>query len=341
MAKARKLTRRQARENACFLEALGRTGNARLAARELGVNRSTYTKRRARHPAFAADWNAAVKAAHAAFKLAGGRRPPEPNLPSRLWEGPGEGLSQPLRTKGGELTVTRLASGRLQLRRALPGRMTQAAEQAFFRALSASANVRLSAAAAGFAHSSFYARRRGWPAFAEEMKVALGIGYDRLLLASFAAANRARWAGGSAWTDHPEETPIPPMTPDQAIQLLTLHRDTVKLQRERGRQKPIGWEEAATHLHRVIAAIERATHFEQTGEWRLPHERSPSRLPPLEQVTGWSKADPNGKPYHPERALFGGWRIGDWQGGAREQRCRRGASASSERSRRRSAGEAR
>ncbi len=59
----RPLKPRQQRENARFLEALARTGNVRIAARSLGVNRSTYTKRRAQHPAFAAAWDAALAAA--------------------------------------------------------------------------------------------------------------------------------------------------------------------------------------------------------------------------------------------------------------------------------------
>lgn len=34
--------------------------------------------------------------------------------------------------------------------------------------------------------------------------------------------------------------------------------------------------------------------------------------PPLHLVTGWSKA--KGKPPHnPDRALFGGWRLSDWE----------------------------
>src|SRR3546814_8384610 len=82
-------------------------------------------------------------------------------------------LSQPLRTKGGEPTVTRLASAGLQLRRAEPGRMTRAAEQTFLRALSDSANIRLAAAAA-FAHSSFYAKARADPVFAKEMQRRFG-----------------------------------------------------------------------------------------------------------------------------------------------------------------------
>jgi hypothetical protein len=34
-------------------------------------------------------------------------------------------------------------------------------------------------------------------------------------------------------------------------------------------------------------------------------------LPDLAQVTGWSNADPDKAPHDPDRALFGGWRIGE------------------------------
>ena len=51
-------------------------------------------------------------------------------------------------------------------------------------------------------------------------------------------------------------------------------------------------------------------------------EPAPPVLPALEQVTGWSKArpepvegaDPAKQPHHPDRALFGGWRLNDWEG---------------------------
>ena len=52
----RPFNRRQALENDKFLAALRATGNVRLAARRLGVHRATYTKRRAKDAAFAAEW---------------------------------------------------------------------------------------------------------------------------------------------------------------------------------------------------------------------------------------------------------------------------------------------
>jgi transcriptional regulator of acetoin/glycerol metabolism len=156
----RPLTRAQALQNQAFLAELRRTGNVREAARTLGIHRATLTKRRAKHLAFAAEWDAALALAHA--RLNGG-----------------EGS----RTTATEPRVTRTASGRLQLRRPQRGRLTRAAEQAFLAALSATANVRLAAAAAGFSHSAFYHRRKTHPGFAREMRLALQLGYDRLELA--------------------------------------------------------------------------------------------------------------------------------------------------------------
>lgn len=61
--------------------------------------------------------------------------------------------------------------------------MTREHEQAFLAALSATANVRLSAAAAGFSHSAFCHRARSRPAFAREINMALRMGYDRIEMA--------------------------------------------------------------------------------------------------------------------------------------------------------------
>ena len=133
----RRFNRRQALQNRAFLAALARTGNVRLAARELGVHRSTFTKRRACSAAFAAEWDGALAAAQACL----GR--PQPR---RRRTGPGPAPPH----------VVRLADGRLQLRAGKARRIDNDARQAFLAALSATANVRLSARAAGFAHSSFY-----------------------------------------------------------------------------------------------------------------------------------------------------------------------------------------
>jgi hypothetical protein len=321
----RPFNRRQALENAAFLAALRRTGNPRLAAAELGVHRSTYMKRRARSAAFAAEWDAAILACHAALALGGGPRPPEAGNPPRIGEGdhPKGGGGGPFRTHGGEIVVGRTRGGRLQLRRAPPGRMTAEGEQAFFTALATSANVRLSAAATGFTHSAFYQKQKKQPAFAREMRISLTIGYDRIEYASLAAAQP-----GSGAHDGWRRNDLPPLAPlswDQAFQLLCLHDRSVRQgweQPHRRRRRGEPWETYTERLRAMWTAekareaedraIRRAEHYEETGSWRYAHEQPPPKLPPLHLVTGWSKA--TGKPAHNSNlALFGGWRISDWK----------------------------
>ena len=73
----REFTLAQRIENARFIEILGETGNARLAAREIGRKPSTMHHRRGADAAFAQCWEAAAAAAHARFHLGGGRRGPD------------------------------------------------------------------------------------------------------------------------------------------------------------------------------------------------------------------------------------------------------------------------
>ncbi|HEX8238374.1 MAG TPA: hypothetical protein VF574_01395 [Allosphingosinicella sp.] len=297
----RPFTPRQRAQNEAFLEALRRTGNPRLAAASLGVHRSTYSKRRRKCAAFATRWDCAILACHAALKLGGGERP-------------AEGVSA-FRTKGGEIIVGRTRGGRLQLRRAPPGRMTEAGERHFLRSVAASANIRLSAAATGFTHSAFYQKMKKRPAFKSDTKISLTIGYDRLEHAEMERMLQALrgdpdWLAGVL-----VDNPLPPMSWDQAFQALCLHRNTVRLDGDRppGRRPRIEPNPAAAFaaIGRNIDAIERAQCFERTGGWRHAHEAAPPRLPPLHQVTGWSRADPAKVRHNPKLALFGGWRIED------------------------------
>jgi hypothetical protein len=299
----RPFTRRQARENDAFLDQLRRTGNARLAARAVGAHRAKFTKRRASHAAFAARWEMALAACDAALKLGGGPRSPE-----------GTGL----RTEGGEPTIVRLGNGRLQLRLAPPGRMTAHAEQLFFRALAASANVRLSAAAAGFAAATFYGKKRTRPWFAGEMRYAVTIGCDRLEDVLMERVNElfgeaAPWREGAFGDDNP----LPRMTVGQCIHLVTLHqnRDRLRERIDRQKSRPAPFEETRDGYRRRREAAARARHYEATGDWRFPHEPPLPQLPSLDLVTGWSKANPDRAQvtYNPDLPLFGGWRLEDWE----------------------------
>jgi hypothetical protein len=342
----RPLTPLQAHENRLFLDALARTGNARMAAREVGRGPSCFHFRRKRHPAFAQDWDAAVAAAHARFHLAGGKRGPEPSViasgakQSSTARGrdaaagllrrsaPRNDGREDYRTKGGEPMVVRTRGGKLQIRLAHPDKLTKACEQAFLYALSATANVRLAAAAAGASEAAFYRRRRQNPAFAREMRLALKMGWERLEMAAMEAAMPESHSDDQ-WRNC-DLAPMPRFTPTQAVQLLSLHDKSVNQgweephrRRRRGESDEIYslrlqamWR-VECNLEAEALALRRAARFEATGGWRHEDEVPPPQLPPLELVTGWSKA--MGKPAHHEGvALFGGWRIGDMRRRLRE-----------------------
>ena len=294
---ARPFTRAQALQNAAFLAALRRTGNARLAARELGVHRATYAKRRAKDPAFAADWDAAL--AMAAARL--GRAAPP-----------------------GEPRPTRTRAGRLQLREPKRGALTRAAEQSFLLALSATANIRLSARAAGFSHATFYARARAHPAFAREMRLALEAGYEQVQLALLASMEPDSHAD-DAWR-HNEPPTVPPMTVAQGIQLLALHQKQVRFEIDPPHIRRRRGESHEAHSVRLSAIhearMQRARDAFDIAEAARRERGDPSGfgprldprpfLPDLSQVTGWSKADP--AKAHPDQGMFGGWTITDWKG---------------------------
>ncbi|URW74538.1 hypothetical protein M9980_08080 [Sphingomonas donggukensis] len=295
---SRSFTRAQALQNAAFLRALRQTGNVHEAARSLGVHRSTYTKRRARDPGFAAKWDAALAVAHAALHDAGCPTAAEPR-------------------------VVRTTAGRRQLRPAQPGRLTRAAEQAFLAALSATANIRLSAAAAGFSHAAFYHRRKTSLAFAREMRLALAAGYEQVEMALLAAGLPDAHAD-DAWR-HNAPPPIPPMTANQALQLLYLQQKEARLggapeplRRQRG-------ESAAARDERLTLMAEHRRTRDREAFLVAEAQRKAKGgaaaggdrpiLPDLAQVTGGSKAQRSSADIatapEPNHARFGGRRLGD------------------------------
>lgn len=310
-SKPRPFNRRQALQNQAFLAALTRSGNARLAAREVGAHRSTFTKRRARSEAFAAEWDAALAAAQAQLNQPKAKR-------------------GSVRADSALPQVVRLANGNLQLRDSAARRIDSAARQAFLAALSATANVRLSARAAGFAHSSFYRLRDHDPAFAREMRMALQLGYDRIEMALIASFDAESYRDDAWRSNEPPE--IPPMNAAQALQLLYLHQKEARLWGERPdrrRRRGETTEQLGARLGRKWRA-EKAWDREGyevaraiRGGGTVPATIEPARplLPALEQVTGWSKArtsDAEGSDAQAaaaKPALFGGWRLEDWESG--------------------------
>src|SRR4051812_45432257 len=168
---ARRLTREQRAQSRAFLTALRRSGNVRLACREVGAKYGTMQHRRRHHPAFAVRWDAALAFAQPRIRS---------RAQVRINSGPSKEGADGFRTIGGEPVVVRGRDGRLQMRRAQPGKLTRECEQAFLAALSATCNVTLAAAAVGASPRAFYRRKRQCPAFAREMRLALKRGYDGL-----------------------------------------------------------------------------------------------------------------------------------------------------------------
>ena len=238
--------------------------------------------------------------------------------------------------------MVRTRTGKLQLRLAHRGKLTRAAEQLFLRALAASANVRLSAAAAGASARAFYRRREQCSIFAREMRLALETGYDRLraaLLEQAASDEDEAFADNSCWRAGAGEDPLPKMTVGEAMQLLCLHEAAVlraePRQIARGRQPweafceraRVRWTELrareAEQRAAEARALARAARYEETGGWRMADEAgAPPPMPPLDLVTGWSRAKGEA-PHHAGVPLFGGWRRGDMEEARRRGRHER------------------
>jgi len=312
------LTRAQATENAAFLRALERSGNVRLAAREAGIAYGTVQHRRRGHPAFAAEWDAALAVARARLAAV-------PAGPGDRPVAAGGAPAGAHRTRGGEAVVVRLRDGRCQVRRAQPGKLTRACEQAFLTALAATANVALSAKAAGAAEAAFYRRRRQNPGFAREMRAALAQGYERIEMALHEGFLPAAHKD-DAWR-HNDPPPIPPMSVNQALQLLYLHQKEARLLSEPAHLKRRRGESAEARSYRLAAMYKegqrRAREAFAVAEAERAERGEPcmgdmltANLPDLAQVTGWSRAraveeGEGAGVYDPDVALFGGWRLED------------------------------
>lgn len=156
------------------------------------------------------------------------------------------------------------------------------------------------------------------------MRAALQIGYERVEMALLAAAMPESHAD-DAWR-HNDPPPIPSMTANQALQLLYLHQKEARLWDERpDRRQRIGETSEAWRLRLQIkwdAELRRdaedlviAEQLAEAPAHPPAHQPPAPSLPALDQVTGWSNADPAGRVHHVGVALFGGWRLEDWEGG--------------------------
>lgn len=148
-----KIRRFTAPRRATFLEHLRRTGNAKAAARAVGLHVRSAERRRERDAAFAIAWAAAVE--EAGRRLAGATDP-------------FDGVAD-----AGFETIRLGRRGRPQIVATRAGKWSKAAEQIFLDGLRGCGNVAAAARAAGFSESLIWQRRRTWPGFAARMEEAL------------------------------------------------------------------------------------------------------------------------------------------------------------------------
>lgn len=264
-----------------FLRELGRSGSVALAAQKCGIDRTSPYQVRRKNPAFAASWDRALETARERLK------PLTPRAPAQAGASGGLALhlrhEAPARPEAGlsraaDLTASRRAgahkdseragprllpdqivrsskSGRPCIVRAGPGRWSVRAERAFLAELTATANVKAAARAAGVSAQAAYNRRRLWPAFAAAWAEAKAEGYERIEMLLIHAAT-------ATLDPEPEvearEAPL--MSVDQAMKLW-FHRSG----QQGGKPQRYGWrlqepdiEEVRAEILRKVAAMERA-----------------------------------------------------------------------------------
>jgi hypothetical protein len=200
-----------------FFRALGETGNRTIAAERARVSQSWVTLHRTTDPAFAARVEAAIAAARERLRAATSA------APAATW-----------RAQAGEELVVRGTNGRrTQIARARLKQWTPRTEARFLAALAACCNVAAACRAVGMSQAAAYNHYARWPDFEKRWEAALEEGFERLELALFDHAGRAFEA-----VDYPPDMAMPPVTFDQAIQLLGLHQSRVhKIGKRPGRKR--------------------------------------------------------------------------------------------------------
>jgi hypothetical protein len=126
-----------------------------------------------------------------------------------------------------------------------PGRWSARSERAFLAELTATANIKAAARAAGVSTQAAYNRRRLWPAFAEAWREALTEGYVRLETLLIHAATS---------TPEPEPAPedvreAPIMSVEQAMNLFKLHRAS----QQDGKPQRYAWRQQEPYIEEVRA----------------------------------------------------------------------------------------
>jgi hypothetical protein len=119
-------------------------------------------------------------------------------------------------------TVRQAKNGKTQVIRTRK-RWSDKAEEVFLEELAATCNVTASAEKAGFSTVAIYRRRMHWPSFAAAWEQSLAQGFARLEVQLVELATDSLRVGEIAG-----DAPAPAMSVDQALNLLRLHRASVR-----------------------------------------------------------------------------------------------------------------
>jgi hypothetical protein len=246
-----------------YLELLGETGNARVAARALGAPWLFDNKRRS-DPVFAARCRRVLDAVDArlagvgnAFPHAAAPRPAA--VPPGAEEDPG-GYLKPGRKRRQarpEPTIRCARGGRMQIVFALEGHWTADIEADFLARLRLSGNFDASARAVGFQPCSVHARLMKWPAF----KRACDDAFDAAdVTLRYRLVSHAHALLRTPGEPRPEGEPELPFDPAGAMQILGFLERRKEGGLRRGAGKGVSdrtFDEAVESVLAKIEAIER------------------------------------------------------------------------------------
>ena len=190
-----------------FLRALGRTGNARAAAAEAGMDVGTAYDRRIKDARFAAKWAAEMER----FRAREAKQKKPLHRP--------RGQSASPRRRGEELVLRRTRHGDKMVR-AAAGRWCAETEETFFAALGRTGCVRAAARAAGISANALYKRREAYPEFAERWDATVAEAAQKLpeLLRAASIASLDPEAAEEMAAEG-----LPPVNVDQAIRISKMH----------------------------------------------------------------------------------------------------------------------
>lgn len=147
---------------------------------------------------------------------------------------------------------------------------TPRVEQRFLATLAATCNVKAACAEVGFTQASAYGHRKRWPAFARRWDEAIADGYARI-----EAALVENCCNLFSTPEVPPEAPMPPMSVDQAIHLLHMHKHQVHgLGKAPGksRRRPPTLEELKPGILRKFEAFERGRGVSEADKARDQRE---------------------------------------------------------------------